>query len=183
MTRSIVITVLLCAALASRVPRARAEENASKADDWYGYQALLVDTASWGAMIAGYRMNSAVVFGVGALGAGIGGPIVHGTKGYRGRAALSATARTVAPVLAFVVGSHLGKNSDACGTKHGELMCGFPTGTYVAATTLLAAQALDWIVLGRHRDPAPRAARDATTIRPVLTLQPGGAGLSLAGTF
>jgi len=163
------------------------EPSTPRALRWYGWETLLVDSAAFGAMVAGAntRSGGGALLGIGAVVYLGGGPLVHGARGHADKSAADLVIRLLAPLGAGFAGAVIGGSSPCPST---EWVClngvwGFAEGLLVGEGIAVAADAL---FLAWDRAPAPKTdttARRGVTWSPALGVSQHGGSLGVGGAF
>lgn len=166
-----------CAADAGSGTSLDAARTAYVATHWYGWETLLADGVSIGA-IAVTPVGAAVGYVLGA-------PLVHGINGHAGKAAASLGLRVAAPVagslLAYAV-LRVATQSDCRG------LCVGYAALFGGIAGIATAITVDAAVLAREPtkpQPAAVAARkpQTTAVVPLVAPRPGGVDIGVAAVF
>jgi len=171
MRPSIILPLMLAAALLAPARPAAAQPKTDRIDrrPWYGWQILVVDGLSIGAIAIASSDQADVMAPIGVLGLALGAPIVHAVRGHYGRAAGSLLMR---PGL-VALGGYIGyKVKEGCVIDR-ETGCLDPMAYGLLGGAVIAGL-VDTFVLAW--EPTARVA-------PVVTPTNGGATFGLAGAF
>jgi hypothetical protein len=152
-------------------------------DTWYGWQTLIVDAASLGALFAAPAAGYPWTARLRPLGAGaylIGGPIVHVAHGRWGRALASLSLRTGLPIVAALGGAGLGRADRGDFLSKDGFFVGLGAG-------LVGAAALDALFFaspdGRPTPWATGHGLRPVTIAPQAAITPRGTSFGVSGVF
>jgi hypothetical protein len=144
---------------------------------WYGWQTLLVDTASIGLLVAGAVSESSALETTGFGMYVFGGPVVHGFHGRADMVLLDGGVRFGAPALLGSTGYIL--ESSNCGS----LFCGFAGLGAGIVAGMVTAITLDAAVLAREPSPVKPGSAAITGIAPMVDVRSGTTGLAVTGLF
>jgi hypothetical protein len=149
----------------------------ARADErrWYGWQALIVDGATTGLVVAAAVEEEVELVGEGLLLNAIGAPIVHGVHGNWGRAGISLALRLSLGFVAVMSVAEAADCHDLC-DEHGAI---YGLAPYFIAAGVDAA--IGWERRPARASPAPPLTPPSLT--PVAIAKPGGVVLGLGGTF